>query len=279
MQQSRENWGSKIGFILAAAGSAIGLGNIWRFPYVLGENGGAAFLFVYLICIGVIGLPVLIGEILIGRTGKRDPVGSFKALTKSKFWPYVGGMGIAAGFMILSFYAIVAGWSFGYIIEAIKGTFLEYSTPDEAANHFYLLISEVHWIIIMFVIFMIITMLFVYFGVQKGIERGSKIMMPALFILLIIVMIKGITMEGSGAGLEFLLKPDWSKISATVVLLALGQAFFTLSLGMGAMLTYGSYMSEKDNIPTSALQILVLDTLIAVIAGVAIFTAVFSTGL
>jgi len=279
MQQSRENWGSKIGFILAAAGSAIGLGNIWRFPYVLGENGGAAFLFVYLICIGVIGLPVLIGEILIGRTGKRDPVGSFKALTKSKFWPYIGGMGIAAGFMILSFYAIVAGWSFGYIIEAIKGTFLEYSTPDEAANHFYLLISEVHWIIIMFVIFMIITMLFVYFGVQKGIERGSKIMMPALFILLIIVMIKGITMEGSGAGLEFLLKPDWSKISATVVLLALGQAFFTLSLGMGAMLTYGSYMSEKDNIPTSALQILVLDTLIAVIAGVAIFTAVFSTGL
>jgi NSS family neurotransmitter:Na+ symporter len=279
MEQARENWGSKAGFILAAAGSAIGLGNIWRFPYVLGENGGAAFLFIYLICIAVIGLPVLIGEILIGRTGKRNPVGSFKALTKSRFWPYVGGMGIIAGFMILSFYAIVAGWSFGYIIEAIKGSFLEYNSPDQAAQHFYLLIDDVYWIVSMFIIFMLLTMLVVYFGVQKGIERGSKIMMPSLFILLIIVMIKGITMEGSEAGLEFLLKPDWSKISATTILLALGQAFFTLSLGMGAMLTYGSYMSEKDNIPTSAVQILVLDTLIAIIAGVAIFTAVFSTGL
>lgn len=279
MQQTRENWGSKFGFILAAAGSAIGLGNIWRFPYVLGENGGAAFLFLYLICIAVIGLPVLIGEILIGRTGKRNPVGSFKALTKSKFWPYVGGMGIAAGFMILSFYAIVAGWSFGYIIEAINGSFLTYGSPDQAAEHFNFLIHDVVWIVVMFMIFMLLTMLVVYFGVQKGIERGSKIMMPALLVLLIIVMIKGITMEGSGAGLEFILKPDWSKISATTILLALGQAFFTLSLGMGAMLTYGSYMSEKDNIPSSAVQILVLDTLIAVIAGIAIFTAVFATGL
>lgn len=279
MQQAREVWSSKIGFILAAAGSAVGLGNIWRFPYVLGENGGAAFLFIYLACIAVIGLPVLIGEILIGRTGKRNAIGSFKALTKSKFWPYVGGMGIFAGFMILSFYAVVAGWSFGYIIEAIKGTVVEYSSPDQAAAHFTLLISDVTWIIVMFVIFMLLTMLIVYFGVQKGIERGSKIMMPALFILLIVVMIKGITMEGSGGGLEFLLSPDWSKISGTTILLALGQAFFTLSLGMGAMLTYGSYMSEKDSIPTSALQIIILDTLVAVIAGAAIFTAVFSTGL
>jgi neurotransmitter:Na+ symporter, NSS family len=279
MQQSREVWGSKLGFILAAAGSAVGLGNIWRFPYVLGENGGAAFLFVYLACIAVIGIPVLIGEILIGRTGKRNPVGSFKALTKSKFWPYVGGMGILAGFMILSFYAVVAGWSFGYIIEAISGNVLDYSTPDQAAVHFNSLITDVTWITVMFIIFMLLTMLVVYFGVQKGIERGSKILMPALFILLIVVMIKGITMEGSGAGLDFILKPDWSKISGTTILLALGQAFFTLSLGMGAMLTYGSYMSEKDNIPTSALQIIILDTLVAVIAGVAIFTAVFSTGL
>lgn len=279
MQQTREVWGSKIGFILAAAGSAVGLGNIWRFPYVLGENGGAAFLFVYLACIAVIGIPVLIAEILIGRTGKRNPVGSFRALTKSKFWPYVGGMGIIAGFMILSFYAVVAGWSFGYIIEAIKGTVVSYESPDQAATHFTELISDVPWILSMFVIFMIFTMIVVYFGVQKGIERGSKIMMPALFLLLIIVMIKGISMEGSAAGLDFLLKPDWSKISATTVLLALGQAFFTLSLGMGAMLTYGSYMSEKDNIPSASVQIIVLDTLVAVIAGIAIFTAVFSTGL
>jgi NSS family neurotransmitter:Na+ symporter len=279
MQQSREVWSSKTGFILAAAGSAIGLGNIWRFPYVLGENGGAAFLFVYLACIAVIGVPVLIGEILIGRTGKRNPIGSFKALSSSRFWPYVGGMGILAGFMILSFYAVVAGWSFGYIIEAINGSVLSYSTPDQAAEHFTILISDVSWIATMFIIFMLMTMLVVYFGVQKGIERGSKILMPALFLLLIIVMIKGITMEGSSAGIDFILKPDWSKISATTVLLALGQAFFTLSLGMGAMLTYGSYMSEKENIPSSSVQIILLDTLVAVIAGVAIFTAVFSTGL
>jgi len=279
MQQTREVWGSKIGFILAAAGSAVGLGNIWRFPYVLGENGGAAFLFIYFACIAIIGIPVLIAEILIGRTGKRNPVGSFKALTKSKFWPYVGGMGILAGFMILSFYAVVAGWSFGYIIEAIKGSVISYESPDQAASHFTELVSNVTWIITMFIIFMIFTMIVVYFGVQKGIERGSKILMPALFILLIVVMIKGISMEGSSAGLDFILKPDWSKISATTVLLALGQAFFTLSLGMGAMLTYGSYMSEKDSIPSSSVQIILLDTLVAVIAGIAIFTAVFSTGL
>jgi NSS family neurotransmitter:Na+ symporter len=279
MQQPREVWSSKVGFILAAAGSAVGLGNIWRFPYVLGENGGAAFLFVYLGCIIIIGVPVLIGEILIGRTGKRNPVGSFKTLVNSKFWPYVGGMGVLAGFMILSFYSVVAGWSFGYILEAIKGSVLDYSAPDQAAEHFNLLISDVTWILLMFIVFMLLTMLVVYFGVQKGIERGSKILMPALFLLLIIVMIKGITMEGSSEGLDFLLKPDWSKISGTTILLALGQAFFTLSLGMGAMLTYGSYMSEADNIPVSSLQIIVLDTLVAVIAGAAIFTAVFSTGL
>lgn len=279
MQKTREVWGSKLGFTLAAAGSAVGLGNIWRFPYIVGENGGAAFLFVYLACIAIIGVPVLIAEILIGRTGKRNPVGSFKALTKSKFWPYVGGMGILAGFMILSFYAVVAGWSFGYIIEAIKGSVLSYSSPDQAAEHFKILISDVSWILVMFIIFMLLTMLVVYFGVQKGIERGSKIMMPALFILLIIVMIKGITMEGSSAGIEFLFTPDWTKISTNSILLALGQAFFTLSLGMGAMLTYGSYMSDTDNIPVASVQIIILDTLVAVIAGVAIFTAVFSTGL
>lgn len=279
MQKTREVWGSKLGFTLAAAGSAVGLGNIWRFPYILGENGGAAFLFVYLACIAIIGVPVLIAEILIGRTGKRNPVGSFKALTKSKFWPYVGGMGILAGFMILSFYAVVAGWSFGYIIEAIKGSVLSYSSPDQAAEHFTFLISDVSWILAMFIIFMLLTMLVVYFGVQKGIERGSKIMMPALFILLIIVMIKGITMEGSSAGIEFLFAPDWTKISTNSILLALGQAFFTLSLGMGAMLTYGSYMSDNDNILVSSVQIIILDTLVAVIAGAAIFTAVFSTGL
>ncbi len=275
----REQWGSKIGFILAAAGSAIGLGNIWKFPYVAGENGGSAFIIIYLICTAVIGLPVLIGEILIGRTTQLNPVGAFRALSKSKFWAGVGGMGVVAGFLILSFYAVIAGWSLGYIYESISGGLFAYADPTKAADHFIELTNNVAWIIGYFAAFMILTMVVVFAGVQKGIERGSKIMMPLLFLLLIFVMIRGITMEGSSEGLKFLLEPDWSHVSGQTVLIALGQAFFTLSMGMGAMLTYGSYMSKKTSIPTSALQIVILDTAIALIAGIAIFTSVFAVGL
>lgn len=275
----REQWGSKLGFILAAAGSAIGLGNIWKFPYVVGENGGSAFIIIYLLCTAIIGLPVLVGEILIGRTTQRNPVGAFRALSGSRFWAGVGGMGVVAGFLILSFYAVIAGWSVGYIYESFSGDLFKYADPTKAAVHFEELTHDVVWIIGYFGFFMLLTMGLVYAGVQKGIERGSKIMMPVLFLLLIFVMIRGITMEGSGAGLEFLLKPDWSHVSGQTFLIALGQAFFTLSMGMGAMLTYGSYMSKKDSVPTSALQILLLDTAIALVAGIAIFTSVFATGL
>ena len=279
MQQSRETWGSKAGFILAAAGSAIGLGNIWKFPYIAGENGGASFVLIYLICIAVIGLPVLIAEILIGRTTQRNPVGAFYKLSNSKFWAAVGGMGVVAGFLILSFYAIIAGWSIGYIIEAINGNFFNFPEPASSAKHFQNLVGNIPWIMGYFAFFMILTMVIVFSGIQKGIERASKIMMPLLFILLIILMIRGLTLDGASQGLDFLWNPDWSKITANTILLALGHAFFTLSLGMGAMLTYGSYMSEKDSIPVAALQIVILDTLIALIAGTAIFTSVFAVGL
>ena len=279
MQQSREVWGSKLGFILAAAGSAIGLGNIWKFPYITGENGGASFVLVYLICIAVIGLPVLIAEILIGRTTQRDPVGAFYKLSQSKFWGSIGGMGVVAGFLILSFYAIIAGWSMGYIVEAINGKFFKFPEPTASADHFQTLVTNLPWMFGYFFLFMLLTMGIVFSGVQKGIERASKIMMPILFILLIILMIRGITLDGAMKGLDFLWNPDWSKITAGTILLALGHAFFTLSLGMGAMLTYGSYMSEKDSIPGAALQIVILDTLIALIAGTAIFTSVFAVGL
>jgi NSS family neurotransmitter:Na+ symporter len=274
----REQWGSKLGFVLAAAGSAIGLGNIWKFPYVVGQNGGAAFIIIYLLCVAMIGLPVVIAEILVGRTTQRNPVGAFKALSKSKFWPLVGGMGVLAGFVILSFYAVVAGWSVGYIYEAAAGRFAEFKTAEIAGNHFNNLTANVYWGIGMLALFMIMSMTFVYAGVKKGIENGSKILMPILFLLLIIVMIRGLTMEGGDKGLEFLFNPDWSKVTGTTILEALGQSFFTLSLGMGAMLTYGSYMTRKDNIPSAAVEIVFLDTLIALIAGVAIFTAVFATG-
>ncbi len=274
----REQWGSKIGFILAAAGSAVGLGNIWRFPYLAGENGGAAFIFVYVVCVIAIGIPVLIAEILIGRTAQKNPVGSFKVLTKSKFWHGIGGMGVIAGFVILSFYSVVAGWTLGYIAEAINGSLLNYDVAEKASEHFSSLTLDPMWNVSLLAIFMILTMGIVYFGVQKGIELGSKIMMPLLFILLIILMIRGLTLEGASAGINYLFNPDWSKINTSVILAALGQAFFSLSLGMGAMLTYGSYMSRKDNIPTSSVWIAFLDTSVAIIAGICIFTVVFATG-
>jgi NSS family neurotransmitter:Na+ symporter len=274
----REKWGSKIGFVLAAAGSAIGLGNIWKFPYVAGENGGAAFFIIYIICVFLIGLPVIIAEILLGRTTQRNPVGAFKSLTNSRLWPFVGAMGVFVGFLILSYYSVVAGWSLGYIYESASGVFYSFDNPKLAGGHFNKLISNATWGISMLAIFVILSMFFVYAGVQKGIEKGSKILMPVLFLLLLIVMIRGITLEGSQKGLEFLFEPDWSKVNAITFLEALGQAFFSLSLGMGAMLTYGSYLSKEDNIPKSSLQIVILDTLIAIIAGVAIFTAVFATG-
>ena len=275
----REQWGSKLGFILAAAGSAIGLGNIWKFPYITGENGGAAFIIVYLICIAVIGLPVLVGEILIGRTTQLNPVGAFRTLSKSKFWSAIGGMGVLAGFLILSFYVVIAGWSLGYIYQTVSGSFFQYDDPVKAADHFVELTQNIPWIVGYFAAFMIITMGVVYGGIQKGIERGSKIMMPVLLVLLILVMVKGLTMDGSEKGLAFLFKPDWSNINGQTILIALGHAFFTLSLGMGAMMTYGSYMSKKDSIFSSGLQIVILDTIIALIAGVAIFAPVFATGL
>ena len=279
MQKNREQWNSKIGFILAAAGSAIGLGNIWKFPYIAGENGGASFILVYLICIAIIGLPVLIAEILIGRTTQRNPVGAFRKLTDSNFWVGVGSMGVVSGFLILSFYAVIAGWAIGYVVEALAGNFSQFSTGAIASEHFNELVTDIPWILGYFTFFMLITMLFVYLGIQKGIERGSKIMMPILIVLLMMMMVRGITLEGSEEGLAFLFNPDWSKIDAQAILVALGHAFFTLSLGMGAMLTYGSYMSKKDSIPSAALQIVVLDTVIALIAGVAIFTSVFAVGL
>lgn len=274
----REQWGSKLGFILAAAGSAVGLGNIWRFPYLAGENGGAAFIFVYILCVIAIGIPVLIAEILIGRSGQKNPVGSFRALTNSKFWPGIGAMGVIAGFVILSFYSVVAGWTLGYIGEAVNGKLMKYTIADTAQTHFTQLTLDPLWNVGLMGLFMLLTMGIVYFGVKKGIELGSKIMMPLLFLLLIILMIRGVTLEGASKGLEYLFNPDWSKINMKVILAALGQAFFSLSLGMGAMLTYGSYMTSKDNIPSASVWVAFLDTAVAIIAGVCIFTVVFATG-
>ncbi len=279
MTQNREAWGSRFGFILAAAGSAVGLGNIWKFPYIAGENGGAAFIFIYLICIAIIGFPVLIAEILIGRTTQKNPVGAFAALTKSKLWVSVGFLGVIAGFMILSFYSVIGGWTIGYVVETLRGSLSQFQSPDEAGALFGALSGSAAWTLGYHTLFFALVMAIVIRGVQGGIERSSKIMMPILLSILVILIIRGVTLDGASKGLAFLWVPDWSKINGQAILIALGHAFFTLSLGMGAMLTYGSYMSKRDNVVTAAAQIVFLDTLIAIMAGVAIFTAVFASGL
>jgi len=280
MEIKREQWGSKLGFILAAAGSAVGLGNIWKFPYLVGENGGAAFILLYLFCIIIVGLPVVIAEILIGRTAQKNPVGSFWELSKGNpFWIGVGALGVFTGFLILSYYNVIAGWSLGYVIESIKGSFRQFNDPESAGRLFNSLSSQPYWTLTFHAAFMILTVAIIYAGVTKGIERASKFMMPALLFLIIVLVIRGITLTGAGEGVRYLLKADFSAISRKTFMIALGQAFFSLSLGMGALLTYGSYMSKNENISNSALNIVFLDTLIAILAGFMIFPAVFAMGL
>ncbi len=280
MDNQREHWGTRIGFILAAAGSAIGLGNIWKFPYLVGENGGAAFILLYLICVLIVGLPVVIAEILIGRSAQKNPVGSYRDLSHNNpFWIIVGGLGVFTGFLILSYYNVIAGWCLGYVIESIKGTFHNLSEPGAAGELFKALSSQPGWTISYYAVFMMLTVFIIHAGVVKGIERANKFLMPALFLLIIVLVIRGITLRGAKAGIDYLIKADFSIISRKTFLITLGQAFFSLSLGMGVLLTYGSYMSKQDNIPTSALSIVILDTLVAILAGFMIFPAVFAMGM
>lgn len=266
---SRGTWGSRVGFILAATGSAIGLGNIWRFPYVTGQNGGAAFVLLYVACVLLIGLPVLLAELSLGRKTSLNPVGAFKSISSSRFWPWAGYLGVVTGIGILSFYLVIAGWTVGYIVRTFlhsSGSFGEFVQNP---------VSEIGY----FTVFLALTTLVVLGGVEKGIERWSKFLMPALFALLVALIAYNLTLERAEEGIAFYLKPDFSKITGSTVLAALGQAFFSLSLGMGTMITYGSYLSRKENIPFSAAAVAFSDTLIALLAGLMIFPALFSVGL
>lgn len=266
---SRGTWGSRAGFILAATGSAVGLGNIWRYPYITGQNGGAAFVLMYVGCVLLLGLPVLIAEMSLGRKTILNPVGAFKAISSSKFWPWVGYLGVATGVGILSFYLVVAGWTLGFIFRTIfhsTGSFGEFISDP---------VSEIGY----FTAFLFLTTFVVLGGVEKGIERWSKFLMPLLFLILLGLIGYNITLEGAAAGIEFYLKPDFSKIEGATILAAMGQAFFSLSLGMGTMITYGSYLSRKESIPFSATAVALTDTLIAFLAGLMIFPALFSVGL
>lgn len=278
-ESGREQWASRLGFILAAMGSAVGLGNVWRFAYVTGENGGAAFLLLYLAFILLIGIPIVMAEFTIGRKSQSDAVGSFETLAPGKPWKLAGLLGVGAAFMILSFYGVIAGWITYYFINYLNGTL--WSAPSNGYDGFFVSfitdpIQPIFWQLL----FMILTIGIVYVGVKKGIELSNKILMPLLGTLLVALSIYSLTLGGAQEGLAFLFTPDWSAlVDPSIYLAALGQAFFSLSLGMGALITYGSYLSQKDRLPGAAYSVAGLDTLFAIIAGIMIFPAVFALGM
>jgi len=274
--EQREQWGSKLGFILAAAGSAVGLGNIWRFPYITGQNGGAAFVLVYVAIVFIIGFSVMLAEMAIGRKAQLNAVGSFEKL-KGGMWPIVGWMGIAAGFIILSFYCVIGGWTIKYTIFSFTGL-MDAAAAGKAGEIFGGFVTNTTQVVIYQAIFMLATIFIVAKGIGEGIERYCKFLMPALFVILIVLIVRSVTLPGAEKGMAFYLKPDFSKLSGGSLGAALGQAFFSLSLGMGCMITYGSYVDRKTTLPSSAIQVCTIDTLVALLAGMVIFPAVFAFG-
>ncbi len=267
---ARGNWNSKLGFILAAAGSAVGLGNIWRFPTEAASNGGGAFLVIYLICCFLLGFPVMMAEISIGRKTGKNPVGAFRALSSNKFYSLIGIWGVLCGVMILSYYTVIAGWTVSFVFEEI---FYFAQMPETAA---WISDTGSGWLNALFAtLFMGATISIILGGVSEGIERATKTMMPLLLVILVLLIIYVITQPGSEKGLSVYLQPDLSKITPSLIFSAMGQAFFSLSLGMGALITYGSYLSKKENIPQAAAMITGLDTSIAFLAGLLILPTMY----
>ena len=273
---SRDQFTSKIGFILAAAGSAIGLGAIWKFPYMAGTNGGSVFIILFILCTVIIGLPILIAEFMIGRRGQKDPITSFKEQAPGKPWYMIGWIGMVACGLILSFYSVVGGWILSYIVRAftlsLTGKGVDYGAlfTDIIANPWEVLFAQVA--------FMLLTLIIVQAGIKKGIEAASKWMMPLLFIFFILLFIRSITLDGAMEGVKFMFVPDWSYFNGETLILALGQAFFSLSIGVAAMITYASYLSKKEKIVTSAINVATMNIAISLLAGLVIFPAVFALG-
>ncbi|WP_420187845.1 sodium-dependent transporter [Bacteroides pyogenes] len=277
-KNERANFGSKLGVILASAGSAVGLGNIWRFPYETGNHGGAAFILIYMGCVILLGLPIMISEFLIGRRSKANTAGAYRKLAPGTHWHWVGRMGVLAGFLILSYYSVIAGWTLEYIVQAATDSFAAKSSADFIAS-FQQFTGDSWRPALWMAVFLLATHFIIAKGVEKGIEKSSKIMMPALFIIILILVGCSISLPGAGSGIEFLLKPDFGKVTGTTFLSAMGQAFFSLSLGMGCLCTYASYFSKETNLTKTALSVGAIDTFIAVLAGFIIFPAAFSVGI
>ena len=276
--EKRESFKSSFGLFAAAVGSAVGLGNIWRFPYITGMNGGAAFILVYLICVAVIGLPVLLSEFIIGREGKSNPIDSFKNLAPKGKWHISGILGVMAAFLILSFYSVIAGWTLEYMVKAIGNQFAGKDVNQISAMFGNFVSNPIKPIFWQFII-LSLTCYIVANGIEKGIEKYSSLLVPALIIIIIILDIRALTLPGASEGLRFLFKPDFSKVDGKVILDALGHSFFSLSLGAGTMITYGSYIKNNERLGSSALNIAIADTLIAILAGIAIFPVVFAFGI
>lgn len=273
---NRGNFGSRIGLVLATAGSAVGLGNIWRFPFTAGQNGGAAFIIIYIICILMLGLPGMISEFIIGRHAATNAVRAYGVISGKRVWRVVGVMGILCSTIILGFYSVVAGWCLQYLYASVAGQIK--GDSSYVARYFTEFSSDIAMPVVWAMVFIIITHFVIVKGVRKGIEKASKLMMPTLFVLLLIIVAASCMLPNAISGIKFLFYPDFSKLSSNVMLEALGQAFFSLSLGTACLCTYSSYFSKRTNLVNAALQIALIDTLIAVLAGLMIFPAAFSVG-
>ena len=281
-QSQHGQWSSRLGFILAASGAAVGLGNIWKFPYIAGENGGGAFVLMYLICIAIIGVPLMMTEVMMGRRGRQNPAWTIRALSlddgRSANWRYVGYLTILAGFLILSYYSVIAGWALDYVYQAAAGHFTG-KTPGEIDLLFTQLVSNPWKLLLFHTLIMGGTIAVITFGVEKGIERAVTYLFPSMVILLLVIALYSVKTGYFGHGVSFLFHPDFSALSAKAVLIALGHAFFTLSLATGSIMMYGAYLPKDLSIPQSTLFIVIADTFIALLAGLAIFPIVFANGL
>lgn len=279
---SKRAWSSKLTFVLATAGAAVGLGNLWRFPFITGENGGAAFILIYLACVFLIGVPIITAEITIGRMGHMSPIGAARAIIKrqkvSRFWMIVGYLSLAVPFFGFTYYSVVAGWSLNYAVEAGLGSFDGFSSQSSGTWFGAFAAKPWHNVLLQGLVIMV-TAYVVGRGIKNGIEKAVKIMMPALFIMLVLMMVYGMFSGGFGQAVEFLFTPDFSEITATTFMLALGQAFFSVGVGVGFMMAYGAYLPAAADIPKNAVVIAGVDTLVAILAGLAIFPIVFASGL
>jgi len=275
-------WSTRWAFILAATGSAVGLGNIWRFPYITGKYGGGAFVLVYVLCVILVAIPIMMAEIMLGRRGRQSPINTMQTLAEEEglnpAWRYLGWMGVIAGFLILSFYSVVAGWTLDYIFRAGSGIF-SVATDSEIGRIFSDLLKSPDRLLVLHTLFMALTVVVVAMGVRSGLERAVKFLMPALFLLLLIMVGYAMSTPGFIQGISYLFKPNLSMLTAEGFLAALGQAFFSLSLGMGAIMVYGSYLPHTASISRATISIAFADTLVAVLAGIAVFPLMFSYGL